>query len=196
MRSALPMLDLRVPTPKAWLDVVFADFDAFLVDHALCERKASAMGLSLVAKYPDRVKILDSLIAFAREELEHFHIMYRIVQARGLMVVGDEKDAYVNALRKLSRSSSDELFLDRLIVPGIVEARGCERLQMVAAALEEPVLKDTYLELARAESRHHGLFFRLARQYFSEEVVQARADELLDAEAKIVESLPFRAAVH
>ncbi len=190
------MLDLRAPTPMAWLDVVFADLDAFLVDHALCERKASAMGLSLVAKYPDRTAIIEPLIAFAREELEHFHIMYRILERRGLCLVGDEKDAYVNALRRLSRSGSDELFLDRLIVPGIVEARGCERLQMVAAAMKDPELCATYMELARAESRHHGLFFRLARQYFSESVVQTRADELLDAEARIVAALPFRAAVH
>jgi tRNA-(ms[2]io[6]A)-hydroxylase len=190
------MLDLRSETPTAWLDVVFADFDAFLVDHALCERKASAMGMSLVAKYPDRTHIIEPLIEFAREELEHFHVMYRILAARGLCLVGDEKDAYVNALRRLSRSGGDELFLDRLIVPGIVEARGCERLQMVAAHLKDPELAMTYLDLARAESRHHGLFFRLARKYFSEDVVQSRADELLDAEARIVEKLPFRAAVH
>ena len=187
---------MRSSTPKAWLDVVFADFDAFLVDHTLCERKASAMGLSLVAKYPDRKAILDPLIAFAREELEHFHVMYRIVAQRGLVVAGDEKDAYVNALRKLSRTTTEELFLDRLIVPGIVEARGCERLQMVANAMNEPELKETYMDLARAESRHHGLFFRLAREYFSESVVQSRADVLLDAEAQIVAALPLRAAVH
>jgi len=190
------MLDLRTKTPRAWLDVVFADFGAFLVDHALCERKASAMGMSLVAKYPDRTAMIEPLIAFAREELEHFHIMYRIVEKRGLCLVGDEKDTYVNALRKLSRSGGDALFLDRLIVPGIVEARGCERLQMVAEALEDPELRETYLDLARAESRHHGLFFRLARGYFPEDVVKARAAELLDAEATIVEQLPFRAAVH
>lgn len=191
------MLDLRVSTPKAWLDVVFADFDAFLVDHTLCERKASAMGLSLVAKYPDRVKILDPLIAFSREELEHFHVMYRIVEKRGLRLMGDERDVYVNALRKLSRSGGDELFLDRLIVPGIVEARGCERLQMVAAALDPASeLSSTYMELARAESRHHGLFFRLARHYFPEDVIASRADVLLRAEADIVQSLPLRAAVH
>jgi len=190
------MLDLRSSTPSAWLDVVFADFDAFIVDHALCERKASAMGLSLVAKYPDRTAILDPLIAFAREELEHFHVMYRIIEKRGLVLMGDEKDNYVNALRRLSRSGGDELFLDRLIVPGIVEARGCERLQMVAGAVTDPGLAGTYLDLARAESRHHGLFFRLARQYFPESVVQGRADELLEAEARIVEKLPFRAAVH
>jgi tRNA-(ms[2]io[6]A)-hydroxylase len=191
------MLDLRVATPREWLDVVFSDFDAFLVDHTLCERKASAMGLSLVAKYPDRTAIMDPLIAFSREELEHFHVMYRIVEARGLRLMGDEKDAYVNMLRKLSRSGGDDLFLDRLIVPGIVEARGCERLQMVAAALEPGTpLKDTYMELARAESRHHGLFFRLARHYFTDAVIEARAEVLLDAEAEIVQSLPFRAAVH
>jgi len=190
------MLDLRVATPVAWLDVVFSDFDAFLVDHALCERKASAMGMSLVAKYPDRTRILDPLIAFSREELEHFHIMYRILEKRGLTLVGDEKDAYVNALRRLSRSGSDDLFLDRLLIPGIVEARGCERLQMVSAAITDRDLKETYLELARAESRHHGLFFRLAREYFPENVVQRRADELSVAEAEIVNRLPHRAAVH
>jgi tRNA 2-(methylsulfanyl)-N6-isopentenyladenosine37 hydroxylase len=190
------MLRLRVATPPEWLDVVFADLPAFLVDHTLCERKASAMGMSLVAKYPDRTAIIDPLIEFSREELEHFHIMYRILEKRGLKLVGDEKDAYVNALRRLARSGGEDLFLDRLLVPGVVEARGCERLQMVAARLEDPELGKTYRELARAESRHHALFFRLARLYFSEEVVSRRADELLLAEADIVQVLPLRAAVH
>lgn len=190
------MLDLRVRTPPAWLEVVFADFGSFLVDHALCERKASAMGMSLVAKYPDRTEMIDPLIAFAREELEHFHVMYRLIEKRGLMLHGDEKDAYVNALRKLSPRGGDALLLDRLLVPGVVEARGCERLQMLAEAITDPELSGTYLELARAESRHHGLFFRLARLYFPEATVRARADELLTAEAEIVQSLPLRAAVH
>jgi tRNA-(ms[2]io[6]A)-hydroxylase len=190
------MLDLRLPTPASWLEVVFSDFDAFIVDHALCERKASAMGMSLVAKYPDRTAIIDPLIAFAREELEHFHIVYRVIEKRGLRLSSDEKDTYVNALRRLSRSGGEELFLDRLLVPGVVEARGCERLQLVAAAIEDPELGEVYRDLARAESRHHALFFRLARQYFPEDVVRARADELLVAEAEIVRALPLRAAVH
>jgi len=192
------MLDLRVSTPRAWLDVVFADFGAFLVDHALCERKASAMGMSLVAKYPDRTEMIDPLIAFAREELEHFHVMFRLLEARGLRLVGDERDVYVNALRKLTRADAggEHLFLDRLLVPGIVEARGCERLQLVAEAITDPELSETYRELARAESRHHGLFFRIARMYFPEDAVRARADQLLQAEAEIVSRLPLRAAVH
>ena len=190
------MLDLKSSTPPAWLDAVFADFDAFLVDHALCERKASSMGMSLVAKYPDRVELIDPLIEFAREELEHFHLVYRLMAARGLRLASDEKDPYVNRLRRLMRSGGDALLLDRLLVPGIVEARGCERLRMVAGALEDPELQTFYMDITRAESRHHALFFRLARVYFDEERVAARADELLEAEAAIVAELPLRAAVH
>jgi tRNA-(ms[2]io[6]A)-hydroxylase len=53
-----------------------------------------------------------------------------------------------------------------------------------------------YHELARAESRHHALFFRLARRIFEETRVQRRADELLDFEAELVARLPHRPAVH
>lgn len=191
------MFDLRTHTSKAWLDCVFADFDAFMLDHTLCERKASAMGMSLVAKYPDRKLIIDDLIAFAREELEHFHIMYRLVAQRNLVLPDDEKDAYVNQLRLLMQGRREEdLFLDRLLVPGIVEARGCERLRLVSEALAPGSLKDTYAEVTRAEARHHALFFRLAKRYFPEHVVQQRADELLDAEAEIVTQLPVRPRVH
>jgi tRNA 2-(methylsulfanyl)-N6-isopentenyladenosine37 hydroxylase len=191
------VFDLRIATSREWLDVVLADFDAFLLDHTLCERKASATGMSLVAKYPDRILIGDDLIEFAREELEHFHIMYRICRARNLILPDDEKDLYVNQLRLLVNGRHDEqLFLDRLLIPGVVEARGCERLMLVCDALEPGPLKQTYLEVTRAEARHHALFFRLARRYFSESEVQRRADELLDAEAEIVKQLPILPRVH
>ncbi len=191
------MFDLHSDTPKAWLEVVLGDFDAFMLDHTLCERKASAMGMSLVAKYPDRGEILDDLIAFAREELEHFHIMYRLVAERRLVLPSDEKDSYVNELRRMVRAGDrEQAFLDRLIIPGIVEARGCERLSMVTEALPEGSLKETYLEVTRAEARHHALFFRLARRYFAAEEVKSRAEELLSAEARIVATLPLRPAVH
>jgi tRNA 2-(methylsulfanyl)-N6-isopentenyladenosine37 hydroxylase len=192
------MFDLRSATPPAWLDTVFANFDAFLVDHAACERKASATGMSFVVKYPDRTELMEPLIEFAKEELEHFHIMYRVIQRRGLRLVDDYRDAYVNGLRSQMRSSSQELLLDRLLVAGIVEARGFERLQLVANALDDAQaeLKQVYLDLARAESRHHALFFRLARFYFSQDRIEERAGGLLDYEAELIERLPHRAAVH
>lgn len=49
-------IDLKVPSSQEWLNAVMQDFDTFLQDHADCERKASAMATSLIAKYPDREK--------------------------------------------------------------------------------------------------------------------------------------------
>jgi tRNA-(ms[2]io[6]A)-hydroxylase len=190
------MFQLQVATPAHWLDVVFSDFDAFLVNHALCERKASALGMSLVAKYADRPLILEPLIAFAREELEHFHIMFKVLAARQLRLPADTPDAYVNGLRERMRSEPEALFLDRLLVSGVVEARGCERLQMVAEALSDPELKQTYLDLTRAEARHHAPFIRLAQLYCPAERVRERARELFTWEAELIRALPLRAAVH
>jgi tRNA-(ms[2]io[6]A)-hydroxylase len=192
------MLDLRFATPPEWLDTVFADFDSFLIDHAACERKAAATGMSFVVRYPDKSAIIEPLIEFAREELEHFQIMYRIVHQRGLILGDDYKDPYVNALRAQVRTGGEGMLLDRLLVAGIVEARGCERLFMVAEALgqRQSELAEPYLALARAEARHHGLFFRLARACFSDEQIDERASTLLDFEAELVKKLPHRAAVH
>ena len=192
------MLDLRFATPPEWLAVVFANFDAFLLDHAACERKAAATGMSFVVRYPDKSPIIEPLIEFAREELEHFQIMYRIVHERGLILADDYKDPYVNALRAQVRTGGEGVLLDRLLVAGIVEARGCERLFMVAEALQKRAspLAEAYLGLARAEARHHGLFFRLARACFADEQIDERASVLLDFEAALVEKLPHRAAVH
>lgn len=192
------MFDLRFATPPEWLDTVFADFDAFLLDHAACERKAAATGMSFVVRYPDKSALIEPMIEFAREELEHFQIMYRIIHERGLILADDYKDPYVNALRAKSRTGGEGMLLDRLIIAGIVEARGCERLFMVAEALRQQAspLAEPYLELARAEARHHGLFFRLARAYYADEAIDERAAELLDFEADLVAKLPHRAAVH
>lgn len=193
----MTMFDLRTETPSEWVSIVLANFDEFLLDHTLCERKAAAMGMSLVSKYPDKKLIVDDLIAFAREELEHFHSMYRITAERGLVLPSDNKDVYVNELIALTRGRQDEaLFLDRLLVPGVVEARGCERLRLLTEALPAGPLKDTYLEVTRAEARHHALFFRLARRYIDEPTVARRAAELMEAEADIVARLPLRPAVH
>src|SRR3954470_22704227 len=110
------MLDLRFATPPEWLDAVFADFDSFLLDHAACERKAAATGMSFVVRYPDRKLLIEPLIEFAREELEHFHIMYRIIDERGLTLKDDYKDEYVNALRARVRNGGESILLDHLLV--------------------------------------------------------------------------------
>lgn len=191
------MLDLRTPTSSAWLAHVLAHFDEFLVDHAACERKASATGLSFVVRYPDKPALLEPMIEFAREELEHFHLVFLALHARGLQLGADYKDEYVGELRAWARKGGNEGLVDSLLVAGVVEARGCERLKLIADALptDDP-LQPLYMDLARAESRHHALFFRLARQFAPEPEVRERAGLLLDLEAEIVARLPLLARVH
>ena len=190
------MLPLATPTPAPWLDVVLADFDAFLIDHAACERKASATGMAFVVRYPDRRELLDPMIAFAREELEHFHQVYRLIEQRGLQLKPDQKDPYVEPLLRWVRPGRDERLLDRLVVGGVVEARGCERFGLVAEGLPAGELKQFYMELTRSEARHVGLFLRLARQLFGRDEVDERLTALLEVEAEIVLGLALRPALH
>lgn len=190
------MIALRSATPAAWVTAVMGDFDAFLVDHAACERKASATGMAFVVRYPDRTLLLDEMIAFAREELDHFHRVYRLLAARGLTLGPDAPDRYVGELLSHVRNGRDERLLDRLVVAGIVEARGCERFGLLADALPPGELEEFYTDITRSEARHHGLFLRLARAYFPEAIVQARVSALLDVEARVIGDMPIGPALH
>ena len=194
--TRLRVSKLRVASSKEWLEAVLGDFDVFLVDHAGCERKASATAMSLVSHYPDRRELVQAMTQLAREELEHFHQMLWLLQSRNLVLRRDDKDLYIQGLRKEIRTGAEPYFLDRLLVAGIVEARGCERFGRVAEALDPGKLRDFYQDIARSESQHHGLFYRLARQYFDTGEVEARQHTLLDREAEIVANLPIRPAVH
>jgi tRNA-(ms[2]io[6]A)-hydroxylase len=176
--------------------MILADFDAFLLDHASCERKASATALALLSHYPDRSELVKSMIELAREELEHFHQVLDLITGRDLILAPDRKDPYVRGLRAHMRGGRDEYFMDQLLVGGIVEARGCERFTLLSRALEAGELKDFYLRFAAAEARHRGVFFRLAELYFDAQEVATRADFLLRAEAELIAKLPIRAAFH
>lgn len=190
------MSKLRIASSDEWLGTVLADFDAFLLDHATCERKASATALSLVSHYPNRRILVQEMMVLAREELEHFHQMLWIIQAKNLTLQPDEKDLYVQELRKETRRGTEKYFLDRLLVGGIVEARGCERFGKVAHALAPGPLKAFYQGIARSESQHHVLFYRVARNYFDASEVDGRLNELLDHEAEVIQRLPIRPIVH
>ena len=187
---------LRVKTSPEWVLVVMNDFDRFLVDHALCERKASALAMSLVAHYPDKTDLVTEMVALAIEDLEHFQQVFGLIKERGLQLFSDDKDPYVNRLRAYIRKPTEEYFLDRLLIASIIEGRGTERFELIAKELTDVRLKEFYLHFWRAEARHHGLFLRLAKKYFSASVIDERYDYLLEQEAKIITSLPLRAAVH
>src|SRR5437773_9729022 len=92
-------LELAVATRPEWVRTVRGDFPAFLQDHADCERKASAMSMSFVAKYPDRVEILPELIETAIEELSHFQQVYSLMEKRGIRLSREmTQDNYIKNL--------------------------------------------------------------------------------------------------
>ena len=187
---------LKLATPPAWTEAVLADFDSFLLDHAACERKASAAAMGMVAHYPDRRELVEACVELAREELAHFQAVWRRIDARGLVLRPDTRSEYVDRLSRHFRQGSGLYFLDRLLTAAIAESRGCERFGLVAAALPEGELKEFYRDLARAEARHQDLYIELARTYFDGAEAEVRLEELLDAEARVVAELPVRAALY
>ncbi len=187
---------LKLPTSPLWTEAVLGDFDSFLQDHANCERKASGSAMNMVSHYPDRKELVTAMIELAREELRHFSQVYRHMAARGVMLGPDRKDPYIHRLSQKYRKGSEAYFLDRLLVAGILEARGCERFGLIASALPAGPLKDFYRDITRSEARHQDLFVRLALLYFDPVTVEARLEELLEAEALIISDLPRRAALH
>ncbi len=188
--------ELLIATRDQWTDTVLADFDAFLIDHAACERKASSMAMSMLLHYADRPKLVQAMTDLAVEELLHFKAVMTHIRERQLTLCRDEKDPYVNALRNSIRTDSTHYLLDRLLIASIIEKRGAERFGLVAKALPKGLLQNFYHNITESESRHFTLFLELASEYFSADIIKNRLQELLIIEANIIENLPLRAALH
>lgn len=190
-------IDLACDSKKEWIDAVMNDFDSFLKDHADCERKASAMAMSFVAKYPDRVEIIPELIDTAIEELDHFKSVYKLLEERDITLTHELKqDFYVKQLIDACRSGKEDRFMDRLLVASVVETRGAERFRLVYEALPEGGLKEFYRQLWASEAKHGEVFVKMALNYFDEQDVYKRLEEMKIKEAQVLNALPIQAALH
>ena len=189
-------LSLKAKSAGAWLGAIMNNFDAFLLDHAANERKASSMAMSMVAHYPDKDRLLEAMIDLALEELNHFRQVVKLVRKRGLLLAPDEKDPYVNQLRASIRRGKQHYFLDRLLSAAVIEARGAERFALIADNIDDEELKIFYAALAKSEASHHLLFIELAHHYFDADEVKTRLSDWLTIETKIIEELPVRARLH
>ncbi|MFT7233967.1 MAG: tRNA-(ms[2]io[6]A)-hydroxylase [Cyclobacteriaceae bacterium] len=194
-------MQLRVPlcyeSSPEWVEAVMSDFDLFLKDHANCERKASAMAMSFVAKFPDRVEIIPMLIDTAVEELEHFRSVYQIMQKRNLILPHEiGRDVYVKQLVDQCRSGRLERFMDRLLLASVVENRGAERFRLIYENLEDKELKKFYHDLWASEAKHGEIFVEMTLNYFDEKDVFIRLEELNELEGDIISKMPITPALH
>ena len=189
-------MDLSVPTDPRWVQVILDNFDEFLVDHANCERKASALAMSMVMKYPDRHRIIPRLIDLAQEELAHFAQVYELMTARGLSLSKDEADPYVNELLKHMRNGRNERFIDRMLISSVIECRGAERFRIISQALDDERLRIFYRDLWAAEAKHGHQFVDMLLSYETEDVVYDRLRELTEIEGEIIQNLEWRPSLH
>ncbi|ESP95033.1 MULTISPECIES: tRNA-(ms[2]io[6]A)-hydroxylase [Pseudoalteromonas] len=190
------MFELKYHTPFEWTHKVMDDFVTFLQDHAAAEKKASGMAMSMLGHYPDRTKLVKAMADLAIEEMIHFKQVLKLINERGLALGNDKQDPYIKKMRSLFRQGSDEFLIDRLLVAAVIEARGHERFSLVAQALPEGKDKDFYVAIAKSEEKHKNLFVELGYEYFDKDIIDARLEEILIAEAQICESIPFSAALH
>lgn len=191
------MMELIYKTPIEWAKQAVEDMDAFLQDHADAERKVANMCLSLIAKYPNRVEIIDELIQISVEELLHFKQVYELIRYRGQELNGVfQKDPYIKGLMSIVRSDSEQLFMDRLIIASVAELRGSERFKLIGEVCEDQKLAKFYTNLHLQELEHIDSFIKMAKIYFDNEQVDIRTKEILKKEAEVSSALPWRSAIH
>ena len=191
------MMELIYKTPIEWAKQAVEDMDAFLQDHADAERKVANMCLSLIAKYPNRVEIIDELIQISVEELLHFKQVYELIRYRGQELNGVfQKDPYIKGLMSIVRSDSEQLFMDRLIIASVAELRGSERFKLIGEVCEDQKIAKFYTNLHFQELEHIDSFIKMAKIYFDHEQVDIRTKEILKKEAEVSSALPWRSAIH
>jgi tRNA-(ms[2]io[6]A)-hydroxylase len=119
-----------------------------------------------------------------------------LLEKRGIRFRRLKPSQYGAKLHALVRKTEPERAVDRLLVAGLIEARSCERFQALAEHVADTELADFYRSLFESEARHHTTYTRLAKHFAPEEVVEARLEELYDAEAAIMAEREPLARMH
>lgn len=180
------MLHLAKETSPEWLPRAEAHLDEILLDHAHCEKKAAGAAMKLLFSYPHHRFLQEPLAELARDELDHFQQVLALLDARGIRYQTIRPSPYGMALHALVRREEPDRLIDILLVASLIEARSCERFQILAEGLREAELADFFRSLLASEARHHGVYLELAMQLADRESIDARLEELAMAEAEII----------
>ncbi|NJK99108.1 MAG: tRNA-(ms[2]io[6]A)-hydroxylase [Spirulinaceae cyanobacterium RM2_2_10] len=187
---------LQQPSSQAWLNLALANLDTLLLDHSHCERKAAAVALNLMFRYPSRERLVRQLTVIAREELEHFEQVNAWLARRGVPLAPLDAPPYGARLKALCRRPEPERLLDSLLLAALIEARSHERLSLLAQHCPEPELAAFYDSLVVSEARHYGVYWVLADTYFPRSQVQDRLQALAKTESEILATLHSEPRVH
>lgn len=190
------MLHLRVATGPDWLERAVSDLGELLLDHAHCEQKAAGNAVALSFRYPTHPFLMRPLAELAEEELGHFREVLGRLDARGLEFRPQRASEYAGRLRRSVRPGEPERLLDTLLVSALIEARSCERFQILAEGCPDRDLAAFYGGLLASEARHHRVFLELARRIATVDAVRERLDELSEIEARVLFEAPASVRIH
>ncbi len=177
---------------------MLADPVSLLVDHAFLEKKAANNALELLTRWPSDWLDgwVETMTSVARDEAAHLAQVTRILMRRGARMERVHKNPYANALRLLVRKGDPAEILDRLLVSALIELRSCERFDALAAASTDSELAAFYRALCASELGHYRVFLKLARKFTERKALEARWQQMLAAEARILAEQEFGPRIH
>jgi tRNA 2-(methylsulfanyl)-N6-isopentenyladenosine37 hydroxylase len=183
-------LPLLYKTPDKWIETALSDVLELLNDHAHLERKAAINALELINRWPDPnapSSWVPTMAAVAHDEAEHLQTVVGLMAQRGGRLSKDHKNPYASGLRKLvRRGEGNRELLDRLIVSALIEARSCERFEILGRLCPDERLARLYAELWESEHTHYRIFLALAKELIPDEV-EPRWQEMLQLESKVLQ---------
>jgi len=178
---------LKVPTPDAWVSHALGDLGTLLVDHANCEYKAAATGMSLITKYRNLPRLQKLMARLVREEMLHYEQVLMFMDRMGVEFRPLSASRYARTLRESVRTDEVGRLVDLLIVGAIVEARSCERFAALWPHLPTS-LGRYYKSLLRSEGRHYQDYLALARENDEERAVSERLAHFLQIDQQLIQS--------
>jgi tRNA-(ms[2]io[6]A)-hydroxylase len=189
-----------VRTPDDWGEAVLQQPLALLNDHAHLEKKAASNALELLLRWPEPnppENWVQAMNAIARDEVDHLAIVSRLLARRGGRLTKSHRNRYASELRDEVRTGHGiEELMDRLMVSALVEARSCERFEILSRVCTDKTLKKLYGDLWASEHGHYRMFLDLAKQVSTKKAVEKRWSEWLDIERAIIQRQPPGPRMH
>ena len=182
---------LQSATDPRWFALAVERWQDLLLDHANCEKKAASTALSLMFAYPEDFELADRMSRLAREELRHFELVQQKLKTLGVPFRRLSPSRYAEGLRKSLRRTEADRRVDLLLTGALIEARSHERFIGLIPLLGEP-LGPFYGSLAAAESRHAGLYLKLAEKRGENVAERLRELAAIEAELAVAPDPEFR----
>lgn len=192
--QSLTTLGLKLPSDPRWVNIAEMNLEDILIDHAFCEQKAASSCISLIVRYPDKEKLVETLTPVVAEEWGHFQRVLKEMRKRGIKLSHKRKDEYVEKLQYCLQKTGDYdiRLMEQLLLCALIEARSAERFKLLSENIADESLKKFYHELMISEAGHYRNFIELAEEYMPKETVRKRWVEFLEQEAEIMKTLEVR----